>query len=387
MIELAWSKPSTPTATLDRWVCLTFTVGRWTFSAFRFFGWLGLALAVVLALVLVTQWCLSPWVMAVVSTAAVLAFFGLTLVTKLVVGEERIINYHHQVAVLAVAAALLGVLRQPVLPYLDATMLGVGVFIACGRLGCFMSGCCHGRLHGWGVCYGDEHAAAGFPRYLVGVRLFPVQLVESLWVLGSVVAGSSLVLVGQPPGAAFSSYLVAYALGRFGFEFLRGDPDRPYLWGFSEAQWTSLLLTWAVAGAEVAGLLVLQAWHVAAAAGLALGMSVIAVRRRSRGIRAQLFHPKHIRELAAALAEVSAPKVGPKGVRVARTSLGVQLSVGRILTDAGSMNHYAMSLESGGMTGETAADLAGLIIQLKRLSGTNQVIRGREGIYHLVTHS
>lgn len=369
---------------LDRLAERERRVFRLPLAGFRAAGCIGLVLAVLLAQMLVTVQGLPTWVMVVVSAAAVLTFLGLTLVTKLIVGEERIINYHHQIAVLAVAAGLLELLHQPVLPYLDATMLGVGVFIACGRLGCFTSGCCHGRPHGWGVCYGDEHAASGFPRYLVGVRLFPVQLAESLWVLGGVVVGVGLVFAGQPPGAALSWYLVAYAVGRFGFEFLRGDPDRPYWRGFSEAQWTSLLLTWVVAGAEIAGLLAFQAWHATAAVGLALGMGVIAIGRRSRGIRAQLSHPKHISELAAALEEVGAHGAGPAGVHIARTSLGVRLSGGRVPEGAGYQDHYTLSLESGGMTEPVAADLARLIARLRRVSEKPRAIGGRQGVFHLV---
>ena len=68
-------------------------------------------------------------------------------------GEERIIYYRHEIAVMVVAALLLWLLRQPLLPYLDVTILGIGMFLTCGRMGCFMVGCCHGRPHDWGVCY------------------------------------------------------------------------------------------------------------------------------------------------------------------------------------------------------------------------------------------
>ena len=105
-----------------------------------------------------------------------------------------------------------------------------------------MVGCCHGRPHRWGVCYREEHAAVGFTPYFVGVRLFPIQAVESLWVFCIVTTGVTFVLNGRPAGAALAWYVVTYDLGRFCFEFLRGDPDRPYLWGFSQPQWISLLL-------------------------------------------------------------------------------------------------------------------------------------------------
>ena len=42
-------------------------------------------------------------------------------------------------------------LELPVLPYLDLTCLGLGIFLVCGRQGCLMVGCCHGKPCGWGI--------------------------------------------------------------------------------------------------------------------------------------------------------------------------------------------------------------------------------------------
>ena len=45
---------------------------------------------------------------------------------------------------LAVAGTAARSARRPS-PYLDATALGLGAFLACGRVGCTLAGCCHGR--------------------------------------------------------------------------------------------------------------------------------------------------------------------------------------------------------------------------------------------------
>jgi hypothetical protein len=141
---------------------------------------------------LVTYLGLSPLVLVWLVLTAVLTFLALAMVTKIITGEENLIYYHHEIAVMVVAACLLNLLYQPVLPYLDITILGLGTFLAFGRVGCLMVGCCHGRPHGRGVCYRAEHAAAGFTPYLVGVRLFPIQAVESVWVFSIVVVGVCL---------------------------------------------------------------------------------------------------------------------------------------------------------------------------------------------------
>jgi len=58
---------------------------------------------------------------------------------------------------------------------------------------------------------------------------------ESVSVLVVVLVGVMLLQRGAAAGSVLAWYLVAYDLVRFGLEFPRGDDDRPYLWGFSQA--------------------------------------------------------------------------------------------------------------------------------------------------------
>jgi hypothetical protein len=291
---------------LDRVVRPELRLLRWQVSAFKSCGYIGLALAVLLAAILVAFQNLSLWVLACIIVSAVLTFLGLALFTKVLTGEERLVYYHHEIAVVSVAAGLLWLLHEPTLPYLDVTILGIGTFLVWGRIGCLMVGCCHGRPYPWGVCYCSEHVRAGFTAYYVGVRLFPIQAVESLWVLGIVLVGTGMVLGRRAPGEALAWYIVTYDVGRFHIEFLRGDPKRPYRWGFSEGQWISVLLTAAVVWAELSGVLVLHIWHAAALTWLMLTMIVVALERRwHQNPGHQLYHPAHVQELAAALEQVS----------------------------------------------------------------------------------
>ena len=363
-------------------------------SAFQICGCTGLVLAVLLAMTLVTRLDLSPWVMGAVALGAVLAFLGLAMGSKIVAGEERLVYYYHEVATIVVTAVLLRLLRQPILPYLDMTILGVGLFLACGRVGCLMAGCCHGRPHSWGVVYREEHAAAGFTPYYVGVRLFPIQAVESLWVCCVVVAGSVLVWNRYQPGTALAWYVVSYDIGRFCFEFMRGDPERPYLRGFSEAQWISLALMGVVVWAELTGVLPLHAWHVGATAALAVVMSIVAIARRSQGSAYRVLQPCHVREVAAALdlgslqavpaTAGSAQHVVPAGIRVGCTSLGIRISSGTIQDGVRCIHHYTLSQRQGPLTEETAGTLAGLITQLKHASTSTEIVRGNRGVYHVL---
>src|SRR5262249_44798666 len=163
---------------LSKLIRTEFRLFNRSLPAFQVYGCTGLGLAIVVAMSLVRYVGLSPPVMALIVTTAVPAFLGLVMATKIITGEERIIYYHHEIAVMLAAAALLWAASQPILPYLDITILGIGAFLACGRIGCLMVGCCHGRPSGWGIRYTPDHAAAGFTDYYVGVVLFPIQLVE-----------------------------------------------------------------------------------------------------------------------------------------------------------------------------------------------------------------
>ncbi len=383
---------------LDKLVCTHVSVQRRFISAFQLSGAIGLALAIALSMALVTARSLSPWVMIAITATALSTFFALALLTKMITGTERLIYYHHEIAVLAMTALLLIVLRQPILPYLDITVLGVGVFLACGRVGCFMAGCCHGRPHAWGVCYRAEHAAAGFPAYFVGVRLFPIQLVESLWAWSIVIAGSVLVLGGSQPGTALATYLVVYGIGRFCFEFLRGDPDRPYRGGFSAAQWTSVLLAAMVVLVEVSDLLPRHAWQLVLALGLIVAPIGIMLRRRWQGDQqVQLLQPRHIHEIVDAVADAAAQAVEkpldvrknghPADVHIAQTSLGLQISASRFQSADETIFHYAVSSCEAPLKPSTARALVTLIRQLRHAHASSELIDTRHGVFHLLIHS
>jgi prolipoprotein diacylglyceryltransferase len=190
--------------------------------------------------------------------------------------------YHFQILALIFIVAFLRITGQPVLAYLDILVVGMLVYQAFGRIGCFMAGCCHGRPHAWGVRYGARHAETGYVFFQRGDRLFPIQLFESLWLF--MLAGVAIAnLVREAaPGENISWYVVGYGIGRFTFEFARGDL-RPYRWfGFSEPQWTALLLTIIVCGVERAGVLPFHVWHIAAAFAMTGTIATVMWQRRGR---------------------------------------------------------------------------------------------------------
>ena len=251
--------------------------------AFVFFGYVGALSAFVLVLALATRLALSLRVSVLLSLLAVLTYAGLASLTLKRRGELRLAYYHYFLSTLVVWMAVLFALREPIASYLDVMALGYGTFLVVVRLGCLMAGCCHGRPHTWGVSYGKRHVEHGFKSSFVGVRLLPIQLIESTYVLIIVLVGVTILLRGSMPGEALALYVVLYSTGRFAFEFFRGDANRPYFAGFSEPQWISMGLVSAAAAAALWYGLELRYLYVALA--MVVTVSVLGVTLLRLGLR------------------------------------------------------------------------------------------------------
>ena len=356
-------------------------------SAFQFYVGMGLVSGSVLTIILVSYFDLSPWVMIAIIVTAVLTFFAQAMLKKIVTGVEDLVYYRDMIVVILGVALMLRLLNQPVLPYLDVTLFGVSMFQACGRIGCLMVGCCHGRPHAWGVRYDEKGAASEFPKYLIGVRLFPIQVLESFWLFCVVLPGMILVLNAGRPGEAFSWYILAYGTGRFFLEFARSDIERPYLWSFSEGQWTSLLLVCALALSELSGLLVFHSWHVIGAGVIAVTMILVAVVKEfDNRAGHKLLLPSHIREVALAI-EAGHEVNGRPNVKVGRTSLGVLISTSQIKTPEADINLYTLSSAGDELTENAARAVARLLLRLRPSAASNELIRGGCGVFHLLVRA
>jgi len=106
-----------------------------------------------------------------------------------------------------VAIAALLALNLPVGVFLDAATPGLFFAVAIGRVGCFFTGCCAGRITSsrWGVWSSDRR---------VGARRIPAQLIESGAGLGIgliaafAVLGHVALFNGVVFGTAFAAYIV-----------------------------------------------------------------------------------------------------------------------------------------------------------------------------------
>lgn len=374
-------------ALLDVLVSPTIRFGWRTMPSYRFFVFLGVITGSGYAALLAGSLNLSIPLTLTLCVAGVVVAVAFGLGVKAATGSESFTFYHHQIIVLASAAMTLGLLGRPILPHLDVVILTLGFVQALGRLGCFSAGCCHGRPHAWGVRYGEEHAEQGFSPAFVGVRLFPVQAVESASLFMLVAGGTALALSELPPGTAFTSFAASYGVLRFALEFARGDAARPYKLGFSEAQWTSFAVLAAVVAGEAAGFLPVLLWHGLLFAGMVLAMLAATALGRLRPER-RLLHPGHVSEIAEILDELTRTEPAPtwpapraSQVRVGCTSLGCKLSGSGL---HGDVPHYALSSRDGAMTEEAARTLASLILRLRHPSGRDHLLPGNQGVFHLL---
>lgn len=155
----------------------------------------------------------------------------------------------------AAAFAYLRAYRLDALAFADAAASGLALGHAFGRIGCFMAGCCYGRPTRlpWGVRFPASPFFAG----PVGASLHPVQLYEAAAELGLAAVSGWLAVRGRR-GSALLTWLFGYSAIRLALElFLRADDRGLGALGLSPSAWLSL-----------GGL------------GAALGLGVLAVRRR-----------------------------------------------------------------------------------------------------------
>lgn len=110
---------------------------------------------------------------------------------------------------------------------------------AIGRIGCFLAGCCYGRVCDtpFSVIYTEP--ISDVP---IGVPVFPVQLLEAAC---NILVFVILIVYTAKRLKTFSVlflYLGLYSIERFILEYFRSDEIRGILFGLSTSQWISILL-------------------------------------------------------------------------------------------------------------------------------------------------
>ena len=352
--------------------------------AFQVCGYTGLIVAALFGMLLAEHMGRSVSIVLLLVSIAVATFFALAFWVHVITGRESLVYFQHIIAILLAGTAGLGMSGRPVLPYLDLLMMGIGSFSIFGRTGCLMAGCCHGKPCRHGISYGNEHAAEGFPTYFMHIRLLPVPLIEAVAVLLITTTGTILIVSGAPPGTALVWYIVTYSGVRFGLEFLRGDPERPYFAGFSEAQWTALVLTMIATLPGVTRIATEASAAYSAVVGTAMLVSMIAIAsaRRFRQEKIHLLlHPRHVQEVAEILHRLQTNDAGQdQAISVFETSAGLRLSGGR----KRQLTHITFSWNGTNLSERATHVITGLIVLLERTRTPGRLQAGSHATYHFL---
>ena len=137
---------------------------------------------------------------------------------------------------LAVVAGVVYVRRHrlPLGKVADLAAPALSLGQAIGRLGCFLAGCCYGRVCDlpWGVTFHDPRAAelTGVP---IGERLHPTQLYHAAADVVTLLVAMRLMRRRRFDGQVFWTWLLLYALLRAIVEHWRGDTARGMFLGGS----------------------------------------------------------------------------------------------------------------------------------------------------------
>lgn len=119
---------------------------------------------------------------------------------------------------------------------LDVFAVCVPLFHCFGRIGCFLGGCCYGIESKFGFTAHNELLPE-----MSDVRRFPIALVESLFNLILFIFLINLFNKKTLHGSLIYLYTIIYAIGRFIFEFFRGDIIRGIFFELSTSQWISIV--------------------------------------------------------------------------------------------------------------------------------------------------
>ncbi len=132
--------------------------------------------------------------------------------------------------------------KLPVLPALDFFAVPLALGHAIGRIGCFLAGCCYGKISHTFLAVKYTNPDSLVPPHLHGVSLYPVQIMESISVLVLFFILFHYYKKPHKNGVIFAGYLLGYGLIRFTLEFFRFDDRGAGLFGFSPSQIIAIIL-------------------------------------------------------------------------------------------------------------------------------------------------
>ena len=126
----------------------------------------------------------------------------------------------------------------------DYTAIGGAFVHGFGKIGCFMAGCCHGKVcekaQWWNVTFTNPHTVAE----PINTPMYPTQLWDAAIILGMVAFFFWYFPRKKFNGELFILYSLIYGVGRFFTEFYRGDDSRGFVFGnlMTHSQFIALII-------------------------------------------------------------------------------------------------------------------------------------------------
>jgi phosphatidylglycerol:prolipoprotein diacylglycerol transferase len=125
-------------------------------------------------------------------------------------------------------------------PAFDVLAVSTALVHGFGKIGCFMAGCCHGKVcnAAIGVVYTNPLSQA----HPLNTPLYPAPLIDAVIIFSACAFLLWYKNKKKFDGELMLWYIFIYSTGRFFTEFLRGDDDRGFVGPLSQSQWVSIAL-------------------------------------------------------------------------------------------------------------------------------------------------
>lgn len=227
-----------------------FSIGPFVVYGYGFMIALGILLCVFMAMCRAKKYALNSEAILDIALIGVAAgFLGAKLLYVIVefpdfikdpmsvLGSEGFVVYGGIIAGVLAAIIYCRVKKYVFLSYFDLAVPSIALAQGFGRIGCFLAGCCYGRVT-------DSWCGVTFPAGGLapsGVKLIPTQLFSS--------AGDFIIMLvliiyhkrAKHTGDVGALYMLLYGVGRFIIEYFRSD-DRGGVGALSTSQIISIVI-------------------------------------------------------------------------------------------------------------------------------------------------
>jgi phosphatidylglycerol:prolipoprotein diacylglycerol transferase len=132
-------------------------------------------------------------------------------------------------------------IKIPVLRGADYFVQVVPLGHAIGKIGCFLAGCCYGKVSHNFLAVKFSNPDSLVPQHLHNVPLYPVQLIEAAVSLILFFVLRHMFNKKHRDGSIIAAYMTGFGIIRFTAEFFRGE-DEIYILGITQTQITAVFI-------------------------------------------------------------------------------------------------------------------------------------------------